>query len=189
MYAQKEIEVKGQNYTVHYYLSENRNAIARIKENVISITLPRRWPEKERTNAAYNLEKRMIRKLVRPQTKINAIPDNLTDQQKIAFARNSLPTVIARVSELNAQHFNSKIGRIRIRKNLTNWGSCSSKNNISINFALLFLPQELMDYVIVHELAHTKERNHLHKFWQIVEKVLPNYKDRKKELRRYSLSN
>lgn len=188
-YTQKDLEVNGQSYTIQYSLSDNRNAIARIRESIITITLPKRWPEKERTDAAQDLEKRIIKKLTKPKIKINAIPENLTTQQKITFARNSLSTVTARVNELNAQYFNSKIGNIRIRSNLTNWGSCSIKNNISINFALLFLPQELMDYVIVHELAHAKIRNHSHKFWGIVEKVLPDYKGRKKELRKYSLSN
>jgi len=189
MEAEKAISINGQDYTVQYLDSDNRNAVARIRDNIITIKLPRRWPDKARIEAAENLEKRIISRITKPQTKIRAVPESLTNQQKREFLRNSLPTVIARISEFNSLHFNSQVGKIRIKRNLTNWGSCSIKNNISINFALLFLPQELMDYVIAHELAHTKVRNHSKHFWQIVEKAIPDYKERKKELRKYSLTN
>ncbi len=185
----KTILIKGQNFNIQYLDSDNKNAVARIKENLITIKLPRRWPHKARLEAAENLEKRIIKKLAKPQKKIKAVPENLTEQEKRQFACNSLPTISARIDEFNSSYFNSHLGKIRIRSNLTNWGSCSTKNNISINFALLFLPQELLDYVIVHELAHTKVRNHSQRFWQIVGKILPDYKNRKKELRRYSLTN
>ena len=185
----KTILIKGQNFNIHYLDSDNKNAVARIKENLITIKIPRRWPYKARLEAAESLEKRIIRKLEKPLSKIKAVPENLTEHEKKQFARNSFLTVSARINEFNSSYFNSQLGKIRIRSNLTNWGSCSTKNNISINFALLFLPQELLDYVVVHELAHTKVRNHSQRFWQTVEKILPDYKNRKKELRRYSLTN
>ncbi len=73
--------------------------------------------------------------------------------------------------------------RVAIRNTKRSWGSCSSLGNLNFNYKLLFLPSCLRDYIIVHELCHLKELNHSKKFWQEVEKVMPNYKYRQAELR------
>ena len=67
--------------------------------------------------------------------------------------------------------------RITIRTQRTRWGSCSSKDNLNFNCLLMLAPEEVLDYVIVHELCHLKEMNHSKKFWSIVESTLPDYKD------------
>lgn len=68
-------------------------------------------------------------------------------------------------------------GRITIRNQKTRWGSCSSKGNLNFNCLLMLTPDEIIDYVIVHELCHRIEMNHSKAFWNEVEKILPNYKD------------
>ena len=65
--------------------------------------------------------------------------------------------------------------RITIRTQRTRWGSCSSKDNLNFNCLLMLAPEDVLDYVIVHELCHLKEMNHSKKFWAEVEKVLPDY--------------
>lgn len=72
--------------------------------------------------------------------------------------------------------------KIKVNKANTRWGSCNSKGDISFAYRLIFVPEELIDYVIVHELAHLKEMNHSVKFWTIVENIMPDYKDRRKRL-------
>ena len=78
-------------------------------------------------------------------------------------------------------HFNM----VRIKNVKTIWGSCSSKKNLNFNFKLFFLPEALIDYVFVHELAHLKHMNHSKAFWSEVEKQIPDYKKRREELKRH----
>ena len=73
-------------------------------------------------------------------------------------------------------------GKITIREQKTRWGSCSSAGNLNFNWKLMLMPKEVVDYVIVHELAHRKEMNHSKAFWKIVETYMPDYEERKKKL-------
>lgn len=74
---------------------------------------------------------------------------------------------------------------IAFRKATRQWGSCSSQNNLSFNYYLMKLPLYMIEYVVVHELAHIKEKNHSKNFWALVEKSLPNYKTVVTELREF----
>ncbi len=79
-------------------------------------------------------------------------------------------------------------GRISIREQKTRWGSCSSKGNLNFNWRLIFAPDEVLDYIVVHELAHRREMNHSSAFYHIVETVLPDYKKEQKWLREHGES-
>lgn len=67
-------------------------------------------------------------------------------------------------------------GRVTIRCQQTRWGSCSSRGNLNFNCLLMLAPEEVLDYVVVHELAHRKQMNHSALFWQEVERECPDYK-------------
>ncbi|HPF52890.1 MAG TPA: SprT family zinc-dependent metalloprotease [Draconibacterium sp.] len=75
-----------------------------------------------------------------------------------------------RLSTLSAKHGFS-FNKVTIRDNRRNWGSCSSKNNISLNLQMMKLPEELIDYILLHELVHTEIKNHGSKFWQRLDEV------------------
>jgi predicted metal-dependent hydrolase len=74
-------------------------------------------------------------------------------------------------------------GKMAIRSQRTRWASCSPKGTISLNVRLMFLPQHLVRYVLLHELAHTQEMNHSRRYWAILESLEPNYLELDKELR------
>lgn len=72
---------------------------------------------------------------------------------------------------------------VKISSAVHRWGSCSGRGNLNFSWRLIMAPQENVDYVVVHELAHLKEFNHSDKFWKIVSHVLPDYKKREKLLK------
>jgi predicted metal-dependent hydrolase len=99
-------------------------------------------------------------------------------------ARNIL---VRRLEEMAKIH-NFKYARVAIRNQKTKWGSCSAKNNINLNINLARLPDELRDYVILHELVHTRFKNHSKKFWAELDKVIgKSAKELSKKLRKYQL--
>jgi len=75
--------------------------------------------------------------------------------------------------------------KIKITSARTRWGSCSPKNTLNFSWRLMLTPLDVIDYVIIHELAHTVHHNHSKRFWNLVEKFLPDYKERRKQLRQY----
>jgi len=88
-----------------------------------------------------------------------------------------------RVKEIN-QFYNFPVNKIAIRDQKTRWGSCSSQNNLNFNYRILFLPDELVDYLIAHELCHLQEMNHSTRFWELVAQTIPNYRQRSRKLRK-----
>ena len=91
------------------------------------------------------------------------------------FAKRCKVDIENRVHFFNEKYFGKSINRISLRYTMTRWGSCSTKNNITLSTRLLLAPKHVLDYVIVHELAHLVEMNHSERFWAEVSKVMPDY--------------
>jgi len=91
-----------------------------------------------------------------------------------------------RLKQLAVQH-GFTYNRVAMRNQKTRWGSCSHKNNISLNMKLVLLPDELVDYVILHELVHTRIHDHSKRFWAESDKYVEDGKAMSKRLRGYGL--
>lgn len=98
------------------------------------------------------------------------------------------PRLSHRVLELNTKYFEKEISTIKLKYNKSNWGSCSSSKNLNFSVRLLLAPSEVIDYVIIHELTHLVEMNHSDRFWSIVSKIVPSYKESEKFLKMYNHS-
>lgn len=77
--------------------------------------------------------------------------------------------------------------KISIRDQKTRWGSCSKLGNLNFNYKIILLPEHLQNYIVIHELCHLQELNHSKKFWSLVEKVCPDYKKYRQELKNINL--
>lgn len=98
-------------------------------------------------------------------------------------AKNKLTN---RLKQLAVQH-GFTYNKVIIRNQKTRWGSCSHKSNINLNVKLVLLPDELVEYVILHELVHTKIHNHSKKFWAELDEYVWDGKGMAKSLRKYGM--
>lgn len=109
--------------------------------------------------------------------------ENLTEDEIKSLKRKARVYLVEK-----CEYFASLMGlsynRITITSAKTRFGACSSAKNISFSYRLMLYPEPAREYVVVHELAHLKEMNHSKKFYAIVEKYLPDYKERRKLLKK-----
>ncbi len=108
--------------------------------------------------------------------------DNMTNKD-IAAMKRAARAYLTALTEHYAKIMGAEYGKIRISSARTRFGSCSGEKNISYSYRLMLYPESAREYVVVHELAHTFEMNHSPRFYAIIEKVLPDYKERKKLLK------
>ena len=102
--------------------------------------------------------------------------------------RKQAKAYLPRRIDFLAEKYGFGFEKLRFSHTGTRWGSCSSSGTISLNIALMNLPHHLIDYVIIHELCHTRQMNHSPKFWQEVEKYCPDYKKYVQEIKQFSPS-
>lgn len=97
-----------------------------------------------------------------------------------------LPIVTERIHELNNRYFKKPLGSIKMKYATSFWGHCSHHGNLVISVRLLFAPPKVVDYVLIHELAHLVYHDHSPRFWKVVEQVMPDYEKAEKHLKDYS---
>ncbi len=97
---------------------------------------------------------------------------------KLEYRKNkeeALKVIRERVEKFN-KIYSFSYKKISVRNSKSRWGSCSSKKNLNFNYKILFLSEDLQNYIVVHELCHLREMNHSNKFWSLVAQSIPDYK-------------
>lgn len=141
--------------------------------------------ETKQLKPSYKIEQNIITLGIPEKVEFNRIEKIVGQFLLDIYAMESRQYLPQRV-KMYADRFGFKYGRLSFRDNVSNWGSCSFENNISLNIKLMKLPDEIIDYVILHELCHTIEKNHSVDFWKLVGKVCPDYAVLRSRLRKYN---
>lgn len=154
----------GQRLTDEYKLTLLYSAQTRISSkltaNELTVNLPKSYNSVQKQKAV----SRVVKKFLRTESERLLIP--LTREA--------------------AKSYGFEVKSVQIKQLKSRWGSCNHKKEITLNAMLLTLPDELIEYVIIHELAHTRHLNHSKDFWQEVEAVLPRYKTYRKNLKKFN---
>ena len=114
--------------------------------------------------------------------RIMAERPSYTDRERAEGRKQAAEAIKARC-RYYAPVMGVSYGTVTIREQKTRWGSCSMKGNLNFNWKLVLMPPEILDYVVVHELAHRIQMNHSAAFWAEVGKILPDYRERRQWLK------
>jgi predicted metal-dependent hydrolase len=168
-----------------YFLQSPRAKNIRITirhDKTIRVTIPRRGnllQAKEFLLSKTSWVQKHLRKI--DKYPIQEIPDlNIDPEKARAYLLNRL--------NYFAQKHNFSYNRLVFRRQKTRWGSCSGRNNINLNIKIAALPAHLQDYVLLHELVHTRHKNHGRQFWAELDKLTGDAKKLRKEMRKYRLT-
>jgi hypothetical protein len=167
------------------YMKRKTLALMVTRDGKVLVKAPNRTPEKYITDFVQSKMAWISKKVSHVSNSQNLIKDlNLEEIDKQKQKKES-----KRIISEAVNHWSTTMGlafkNIRISSARTRWGSCSHQNTISINWRLSLLPPELLEYVVIHELAHIKEKNHSSKFWDLVEQYCPDWKQKRLELKKY----
>lgn len=153
-----------------------------------------RLPPENLDGYSFLLFGRQTEILLTPSKKIvyNRLENNLflpaerAREKLVKWLKDTARTVLKNVTAQMAEQMGVTYKSVLITSAKTRWGSCSGKNALHYSFRLLYVTQELMEYVVVHELAHTVHKNHSRAFWTLVERYVPDWRERRKKLKAHS---
>ena len=157
--------IRSNRKTMTIQIKADGSVIVRVPQR-ISLVRVKRFVEEHREWIEKQLEK-----VSKTQQEHYSISEK-EREKGIALAKVLIPYRVAYFAKI----MNFTYSRITIREQKTRWGSCSSAGGLNFNWKLVLMPEEVLDYVVVHELAHRKEMNHSAAFWNEVAKIMPDYK-------------
>lgn len=107
------------------------------------------------------------------------------DPAEAAEAKRRMKDILYERCAYFAERMGVEYRSIKVNSAAARWGSCTSEGNLNFTYRLFFADPALIDYVVVHELAHRKEMNHSSRFWHVVASVMPDYSERRAALREF----
>ncbi|MDE6714574.1 MAG: M48 family metallopeptidase [Lachnospiraceae bacterium] len=167
--------IKSKRKSIGFEIKEPGRLIVRVP---FSMSRDRIFREMEKNRGW--IDKHML--IVQEREKEREKLPKFTGEEVEKMAEEALAAIPPKVQEYAAV-LGVSYGRITIRNQKSRWGSCSAKGNLNFNCLLVKVPEDVRDYVIVHELCHRMEMNHSENFWKLVESVLPDYRERRKWLK------
>ena len=151
-------------FAVHIRKAERNNLFSSLKSGILSIDYPQELNIEDSQTQTYFW---------------NAIN---------YFLRKEAKRILPHQTQILADNYGFSFTDVKIQSSKTRWGSCNREKNINLSFYLMLLPQHLVDYVILHELCHTKEMNHSIRFWEWMDQVTDGEaKKLRSELKNYSI--
>ena len=114
------------------------------------------------------------------------LPEKNPKDRLVKWLKENAKRIFTQVTADTANRMGVTYKSVGVNSARSRWGSCSGENSIHFTFRLLYAPKEVVEYVIVHELAHTKHHNHSKAFWSEVAKFVPDWKDKRAWLKRHS---
>lgn len=155
------------------------------QEGEVIVRAPQRMAESEIRRFLEEKQGWIARNLIRMED-IREKRDTLgiITEEQLQELTSEAKTRIRETVAIRAAQIGVTYNRITIRSQRTRWGSCSAKGNLNFNCMLMLCPEEVIDYVVVHELCHRKEMNHSIRFWTLVEHWCPGYRDARKWLKK-----
>ena len=117
------------------------------------------------------------------QTKELFLPNKNTEKRLVAWLKENALRIFSECIEEWAKRMGVTYQSVALSSAKTRWGRCTGDNKIRFTYRLLYAPKAVIEYVIVHELAHTKYKNHGKAFWAFVEEFVPDYKQKRKWLK------
>ncbi len=155
------LQVGDYEFVISIFYHDSTKSTAKIFKNNIVLSLPKGLtPDAEDNSCSYLVAK--------------------------CLCKFFLPIVTERIHELNNRYFRKDVKQITMKHATSFWGHCSRTGNIVISVRLLFAPAKVVDYVLIHELAHLVHHDHSPRFWKVVEQVMPDYQNAEKHLKEFS---
>lgn len=146
------------------------------------VTTPKRFSFDDIESYIFKKRDWVIERITHVKNNPKLITTVHTKAEVIVYKKKALEYVCSRLEYWNT-FYALAYKNVAIKNTKTRWGSCSSKGNLNFNYKIIFLPQELADYIVVHELCHLKEMNHSKNFWNLVTKTIPHYKELRQQLK------
>lgn len=170
------------NFEYQLYKSNRKTISVEIgKDAVVIVRAPLRMSKRDIDNFLESKQRWIETHLLSVKERLSNMPAILTEDERKDLIKQA-KIEIPKLTSFYAKLMGVEYGRITIRAQKTRFGSCSSKKNLNFNLAIMLMPDEIRDYVIVHELAHLKEMNHSSRFWREIEKIIPDYNPKRKWL-------